>query len=235
VSDPGALLFARYAYPPNELGYCGPAGASTLLRADRPEEIARRARGFDGAWAYLVFLARALGRADPLDPAVVSAYWIGDSLPGGDFPDLLPFLRPRFAGQRGGTWESAAGRALPHHSFHVFEVYPWASLLRRSGNPSAVSVLDRCRIRTGTVVRVRESTATVTTRPLVWDGAVLAAGPPREETVSPLLGGLVPGDLVALHWDWVCDRITAEQAATIESLERRQLDVLFRKIVIPER
>ncbi|GIM94661.1 DUF6390 family protein [Paractinoplanes toevensis] len=234
MSNPGALLFARYAYPPNELGYCGPAGAAMLLRSDLPGEIARRARGFDGAWAYLVFLARALGRSDPLDPAVVSAYWIGDSLPGGEFPDLLPFLRPRFAGQRGGTWESAGGRALPHHSFHVFEVYPWASLLRRTGHPSAVSVLDRCRIRTGKVVRAGAATATVTTRPLVWDGASLTAGPPREETASLLLGGLAPGDLVALHWDWVCDRITAEQATTIEALEKRQLDALFRKSVVPE-
>jgi hypothetical protein len=232
VSDEGALLFARYAYPPNELGYCGPAGASALLNSDLPGEIARRARGFDGAWAYLEFLA---GAGDPLDPSVVSAYWLGDSLPDDDFPDLVPFLGSRFAGQRGGTWQSAGDRALPHHSFHVFEVYPWTELLRRTGNPSAVAVLDRCRIRTGRIVAVRAETATVTSRPLLWDGAALAAGAPREEEVAwsaggrSLLDGLVPGERVALHWDWICDRISAAQATRIERLEQRRLDVLFRQ------
>jgi hypothetical protein len=164
---------------------------------------------------------------------VVSAYWIGSSLNSSDFPDLLGFLRTRFVGQLGGTWQSAAGRAIPHHSFHVFEVYPWAVLLRRTGNPTAVSVLDRCRIRTGIVRDVRGSSATVTCRPLVWDGSVLAPGPARDEEVAwsagglSLLPGLSPGDRVALHWDWVCDVITAEQAATIEALEERQLRASF--------
>jgi len=72
MSDSGALLFARYAYPPNELGYCGPAGASALLRSDLPGEIARRARGFEGAWAYLSYLSGPLG--DPLSPAVVHTF-----------------------------------------------------------------------------------------------------------------------------------------------------------------
>ena len=230
MSDLGALLFARYAYPPNELGYCGPAGAAALLRSDLPEEIARRARGFEGAWAYLEYL----GRGDPLDPAVVEAYWIGnDLLDPPNFPDLLGFLGRRFVGQHGGTWESAEGRAVPHHSFHVFEVYPWAVLLRRTGNPTAVAVLDRCRIRTGKVVSVEGETARVTSRPLVWDGSALAPGPVREESVAwsaggrSLLAGLSPGDLVALHWDWVCDVLTEEQGGRIEALEERQLRASF--------
>jgi hypothetical protein len=230
VSVPGALLFARYAYPPNELGYCGPDGASALLRADVPDEIVRRARHFEGAWSYLEFIARSAGIADPLDEAVVEAYWIGnDLLDRVASEQLVTFLRDRFAGQVGGTWNDADARAIPHHSFHVFEVYPWAGLLRRTGNPAAVTVLDRCRIRSGVVRDVHGETATVASRPLVWDGGVLAAGPVCDEVVSwsvdglSLLPGLTPGDRVALHWDWICDVITAEQAACIESFEQRHL------------
>ncbi len=44
----GAQLFARYAYPPNELGYCGPNDAAPLLEhgfsGDADQEIAARAR-----------------------------------------------------------------------------------------------------------------------------------------------------------------------------------------------
>ena len=236
MSVRGALLFARYAYPPNELGYCGPEGAAALLRGDAPEEIARRARRFEGAWSYLEFIARAAGIADPLDEAVVQAYWVGNDLLGRVAPaELLPFLRARFAGQAGGTWHDAGTRAIAHHSFHVFEVYPWAAMLRRTGNPAAVSVLDRCRIRTGVVREVHGETATVRSRPLLLgDGApgpapLLVPGPARDEVVTwsagghSLLSGLRAGDRVALHWAWVCDVITAEQGERLESFERRQL------------
>ncbi len=233
MSVRGALLFARYAYPPNELGYCGPDGAAALLRGDAPEEIARRARQFSGAWSYLEFIARAAGVTDPLDEAVVQAYWLGNELLDRVAPhELLTFLRPRFAGQDGGTWHDADTRAVAHHSFHVFEVYPWAAMLRRTGNPAAVSVLDRCRIRTGVVRDVRGEAATVASRPLVLAGGVLAPGPPRDETVAwsvgglSLLPGLRPGDRVALHWDWVCDVITPEQGGRLDAFERRQLGVL---------
>jgi hypothetical protein len=240
VSVRGTLLFARYAYPPNQLGYCGPDGAGALLRGDAPDEIARRARHFEGAWSYLEFIARTAGLADPLDEAVVEAYWVGnellDRVPS---PDLVAFLRDRFAGQAGGTWADAAARALAHHSFHVFEVYPWSAILRRTGKPAAVSVLDRCRIRTGTVVAVRGQVATVQSRPLLWRDGVLAHGSKRREVVSwavdgrSLLPGLTPGDRVALHWDWVCDVITGEQADRLNACEHRQLALVSGRAAHP--
>lgn len=217
MSVAGALMFARYAYPPNELGYCGPPGARAMLRASA-DEIARRAREFDGAWAYLEFLAGIAGVDDPLDETVVEAYWVGNPLSDNGSPaNLVEFLRPRFAGQVGGTWTEAGSRAVAHHSFHVFEVYPWAALLRRTGNPTAASVLDRCRIRTGVVRAVRGESATVECRPLVWDGATLASGPPRAEQVRSLVPDLAAGERVTLHWDWVCDVITDDQADRIEA------------------
>ena len=227
---PGTLLFARYAYPPNELGYCGPDGAGALLRSEAPDEIGRRARQFEGAWPYLEFLARCAGITDPLDEAVVQAYWIGNGLLCRGAPeDLVAFLRDRFAGQAGGTWARAGGRAVAHHSFHVFEVYPWATLLRRTGNAAAVRVLDRCRIRTGVVCSVSGEDATVVCRPLVWTGSALVPGPERVERAAwsaagrSLLPGLSPGDRVALHWDWICDVVTAEQADYLAAYEERQL------------
>ena len=60
MSAEGALQFARYAYPPNELGYCGPEGAQAMLRPGAEDDIAARARRFDGAWVYLEVLAEAL-------------------------------------------------------------------------------------------------------------------------------------------------------------------------------
>ncbi|BCJ45912.1 hypothetical protein GCM10010168_56680 [Actinoplanes ianthinogenes] len=224
MSDAGAVLFARYAYPPNELGHCGPDGAAALLDAGAPDEIGRRARGFHGAWTYLEFIARAAGLDDPLDEAVVRAYWLGgellDRVPGAELAD---FLRARFG-------PVFAGPAVAHHAFQVFAVYPWLGLLRRTGHPSALTVLDRCRIRPGTVVAVDGEQAVVRCRPLVWDGGALAGGPVREERVSwsvggrALLAGLGVGDRVALHWDWVCDRISAGEAAGLVAYEKRMVN-----------
>ena len=149
----GAVLFARYAYPPNELGYCGPADAPGLLRAISrdgatdavdpvapaheadPVDLVERARDFDGAWVYLELLAEAAGVQDPLDPRVVEAYWVGNDLL--DRVDRARFerhIRARFDAQVAGRWRclevtTRAAHPCAHHSFHVFEVYPWVGLL----------------------------------------------------------------------------------------------------------
>ena len=80
----GALRFAAYAYPPNALGYCGPDASNQLLQqvaagVDNPD-LRRLARGFEGAWPYLELIAAANRVADPLDPRVVEAYWVGNTL-----------------------------------------------------------------------------------------------------------------------------------------------------------
>lgn len=229
MSRAGAVRFARYAYPPNELGYCGPEGAEAMLAPEAAAEIERRARKFEGAWSYLEYLAESVGRTDPLDVDVVDAYWVGSELldevdPAG----LVARLEARFRGQVGGTWRTASARASAHHSFQVFEVYPWAGLLREGRPPGpAVQVLDRCRIRVGEVTAVEGEQVTVSSRPLVWDGAVLHETGPVTETArwsvdgSSLIDVPAVGDTVALHWDWVCDVIGPEQARAITERESR--------------
>jgi len=232
MSADGAVMFARYAYPPNELGYCGPAGAGAMLDSGAVLEIERRARQFEGAWSYLELLARAAGTEDPLDSEVVEAYWIGNALLDAVEPSsLVAFLEERFLGQVGGTWRAASHRARAHHSFQVFEVYPWADLLRTAGDrPTgpAVNVLDRCRIRTGVVHEVAGEQVTVRSAPLQWQGGFLEVGPDILEPARWSVGGstLIPpprvGETVALHWDWVCEVLTSGQAERIARNELLQ-------------
>lgn len=222
----GAALFARYAFPPNELGYCGPDGAQVLLEqgleGSDGEEIARRARLFDGAWPYLEIIAAAAGLDDPLDSRVVEAYWIGNELLELVDPAACAAeLRSTFRGQvtsRLDTTDSAAA----HHSFHVFAVYPWVSMLGRGKDAAALSILEQCRIRWGTVTGVDGERATVVTEPLTVVNGALGFGAPRDESVrwsaggSSLVRDLVEGDLVSLHWDWVCDRLDADRVAALQ-------------------
>src|SRR6185369_454554 len=107
----GQALFARYAYPPNELGYCGPENTAI-------GELASHARDFDGAWPYLQAIADAAGSADPLDDEVVRNYWVGGPLLAKVDPEILLIrLRRAFAGQVTGLLASlpAADGVAPHH------------------------------------------------------------------------------------------------------------------------
>ena len=228
----GAVLFARYAYPPNALGYCGPDAAGELL--DLAEDgtdsagLRRLARGFEGAWPYLELIAHANGLPDPLARPVVEAYWIGNRLLDAVSPRLLHAsleerFRPRLAlGDFTALGaEAGAGGARPHHAFHVFGVYPWVGLLRGGRVDEPLHVLDRCRIRWGRVLEVTAGRALVASRPLSWDGAALGLGPEvAEEVRCPVTLSVGPeplrrGDWCSLHWDWVCERLPADAFATL--------------------
>ena len=71
----GAQLFARYAYPPNVLGYCGPADHLSLFEYGTSgvtdAGLVELAKAFAGAWPYLELIAGSTGIKDPLDRRVV--------------------------------------------------------------------------------------------------------------------------------------------------------------------
>jgi len=216
----GPSLFARFAFPPNALGYCGPADSIELFEASTAgadREIGVLARGFEGAWPYLELIAGASGIEDPLDARVVEAYWVGNDLLANGASRLAGSLDDRFRRRAGRRWEAIASAvpagAVPHHSYHVFGVYPWVGLLRSGRVEEPLEVLERCRIRWGTVLTVDDDRALISSRPLTWDGRRLALGRPWDEWVTWSSGGLSPiavpraGDIVAAHWDWVCDRL----------------------------
>lgn len=224
---PGHVTFGRFAYPPNELGYCGPAGVAA-------PDLAAHAREFDGAWPYLTAIADAAGIADPLDEEVVTAYWIGGPLLDEVDPGvLLAGLRHAFSGQVSGLLTALADNAgvLAHHSLHVFAVYPWVRFLDRDA-ATPVRVMESCRIRWGTVESVTGTDAVITSAPLTFAAGRLRLGDPRAERVrwhrdgTSLTEAPVPGDTVAAHWDWICGILTADQTAALDAATRSTLDVV---------
>jgi hypothetical protein len=234
---PGPLLFARFAYPPNALGYCGPGDPASLLgytsAGQSGPELVARAQQFAGAWPYLTLIGGSAGY-DPLDRAVVEAYWIGNRLLDRVAPQIFAaHLADRFAPRAGAGLADMATLALlgavPHHNFHVFAVYPWVGLLRAGrAAEEPLRVLDSCRVRWGTVQSIHNGQAEVLSRPVAWDGRSLHLGPPRTEqvlcsTVDGFLARPRPGDVVAMHWNWVCDvldprRLTALRTRTARIL-----------------
>ncbi len=229
----GHASFARYAYPPNELGYCGPTDPTVLLRADRVDDVRAHAQAFDGAWPYLQAIATA-GGADPLDEDVVGAYWIGGGLLDRVDPGvLLHRLRTAFGGQATGLLADVAEPrgVLAHHSFHVCVVYPWVRFLDRDP-VTPVRIMQNCRIRWGVVESVTGEHAVIRSRPLVYADGVLALGAPAADRVRWSRDGVAlsaaprPGDTVTAHWDWVCGTLTAGECAALTAATTATLDLV---------
>ncbi|MGX7677738.1 DUF6390 family protein [Jatrophihabitans sp. DSM 45814] len=247
----GHRMFAQYAYPPNRLGYCGPADSSGLLdiaagttdgsrsqsAADANPGIRELARAFDGAWIYLDIIGEATG-LDPLDPQVVEAYWIGnDLLEKIDPVRFVATVKSRFSSEIGAYWAGLDGNgppSVPHHGFQVFTIYPWVPLLGKG--ETALTVLDRCRIRWGQVEFVDDDHLVVSCQKLRWDGHELGLGPVEVERARwaeqgrSLISVPERGQWLALHWDWACAPLTEAQLHQLQRRTFAQLDTTNRAI-----
>jgi hypothetical protein len=242
---PGQRLFARYAYAPNHLGYCGPADAAALFELGcddaSPEgqppaaRLAPIAARFTGVWPYLAVLAELAGIGDPLDERVVRAYWTGGPLL--DTVDRTAF-GTRLLERIGATgaaryWthltKELVPEAAPTHAFHVFGVYPWSRLLTGGQPGHPLRVLDSCRIRWAQIVSAAGDHAVIRASSLTWDSRRLGLGSEHEETVRLADGGRGfvarprPGEWVAVHWGWISDRLTDTDLSYLRRWTDRQL------------
>jgi hypothetical protein len=236
----GAEMFARYAYAPNALGYCGPPLGATL-RDGSVDEVRRAATGFSGAWPYLRVLAGLTGIADPLDYRLVESYWLGGGVgadldPQDFFDALLAIIGP----QAGRYWShltaELASEAAGNHCFHVFGVYPWTRFLGRGMDDQPLSVLDNCRITPATVLSRAGDRVEVQCRKLIWDGRALTLSQPAARMLEVWADGYsaVPdvavGDEVAVHWGRLCGRLSQRQALALADSTDRQLRVTSQRL-----
>jgi hypothetical protein len=242
----GPVLFGRYAYGPNRLGYCGPDEPRALLEqtAAGVDDRALRhlARGFEGAWPYLELIAAANGIADPLDRSVVEAYWLGSRLTDEVRTTALhrsvqDRFRQRLSPE---SWRwleaSVAVGARPVHAFHVLDVLPRVGLLRGGPVDDVLRTIDSCRIRWGRVEAVLGDSLIVSAVPLELAGGKLRLAEPRVEMVSSwhdgagFVDGVTPGEMISIHWSWACDRLTPAQLRHLVAWTRLALRVANRGI-----
>lgn len=243
MSVEGAAAFARFAYPPNALGYCGPADAEGTLRVGADQgpvdeaAVLALARRFEGAWPYLELLAGDGG--DPLAVDVVDGYWLGNERSARIDPEAFSrHLHDRVGDRLGVPWESVAeaisAGGRPTHAFHVLSASPFVALARRGAVDQALRVIDGCRIAPGEVLAVEGGEATVRLEPLVWRAGTVRPGPAEERRVRVPAGGVIAGeplsagDRVAVHWDWVCDRLDGRRGDGLRAAHDEQLELVER-------
>jgi hypothetical protein len=241
IRPSGPVLFARYAFGPNRLGYCGAEAIDELFGEGSvggdDRALRELARSFEGAWPYLELIAEANGIADPLDRRVVEAYWLGSRLletvgSRAFATSLTDRFRPRL-GPDGWRWLSGKPGvgAVPVHAFHVLDVFPRVGLLRSGSTDRALEVMDSCRIRWGRVLEQDGDWLVVSVVPMVMAGGRLELGAAHAERVqawrdgATFVDGVQPGDVISIHWSWACDRLSASQLARLIAWTSREIAV----------
>ncbi len=236
----GIVLCSRYAFKPNELGYCGPDDSAGLfeltLKQKRSRGYEQLLGGFETLYPYLTFIARNIGARDPFDSRVVEAYWLGApasqrlSLDGfyDHFAEGLKLKKklPR------SVLEHLVGKipqgARPNHNFHVLNVFTRTGHLSQ---PHTLETMDQCRISWGIVQSVdhHKGEAVILRQKLESvDGRLKLAEACTEIVKYIWQGGtftadLQSGDTVSCHWNWLCARLAPLEAAWIK---RSTLDAI---------
>lgn len=234
----GLSLACRFSYPPNSLSLCGPDKQHDLAWYAATQQPDRGAieilRQFATLYPYLCLIAGENGLKDPFDRRVVEAYWIGNALLGNistnrfvhHLTDTLALQNQEQRKNLERLLENVACGGLPHHAFHVLNVY------RRTGHvpiPHTVETMDACLVNWGTVTAISRESIMVKTKPLVQQGDLLRFGNPLERTLflqgSPdqVAEKLHIGDAVSYHWGYFCQKLTARQLNNLRTFTNRAL------------
>lgn len=210
----GLWRCARYAFAPNYLKYCGPdknqelKGYISHKQADLG--LKNLLDDFAAMHPYLKLIARENGISDEFDDRVVSAYWLGNQLL--DKVTMKGFFehtKKRLPVKELKWFEAKLQPgAKPNHAFHVL------NFITRTGHRAVshtVESMDHCRISAGQVT----GKLTVKTDRLVYRAGKLKLVP-ATKTVKDLVNDFTPGDWVTLHWDWVCEKISPQEAKRLD-------------------
>ena len=234
MNSRGVLTCARYAFAPNYYKYCGPDTNRKIkdyLREGVSDPgLSQYLSEFVVLYPYLKLIAQENGIADPYDPRVVEAYWIGNSfldrVKVGSFVDHLHFgqrLKDKIPSKKL-KWviEKVPRGGKVHHSFHVFSVFT------RTGHHTVdhtLDTMDQCRIGWGKIIKssklkAQNSKIKIKTQKMAYeDGKLkLKNGIIREINLpvgNKMSKKLKPGDWVSYHWGFVCDKISQEQAKSL--------------------
>jgi hypothetical protein len=109
------------------------------------------------------------------------------------------------------------------------------------GRPEALHVVDSCRIGWGSVTQVDDASLVVATRHHEYDAGVLWLTPERVEAISwnldddTFIEEVSLGEHVAIHWDFACDTLTADEVDQLEKWTMWQLAAMAPRLAAQHR
>ena len=230
----GTIKFARYAFMPNKLGYCGGDDNRTLFEYCAAKHtdpgLVIILQKFEAAYPYLRLIASCNHISDPFDTRVVEAYWLGNKLlEQVDLHQFYDSLRDRFAKRlKPKTLDYLLSKprlgARPFHNFHVFDVHSRTGTLDHS-----LDTMESCRISWGRVKEMKTTHLIVEYQPLVLECGKLKLGDLKDKRVLRQIDGTgfitncQVGDFVSFHWGWACEILSPRQVQNLESYTKYHL------------
>ena len=240
----GAILAARYAFMPNKLRYCGGDSNNEVFNYVAEDYsdggLNELLEEFATMFPYLRLIADSSRIPDPLDARVVEAYWIGnDLLKNVDMKNFYRYmvdeqeLKKKFKPK---LLEKVFGKiplgAKPHHSWHVFNIP------KRTGHypvEHTIETMDKCRIGWGKIKEIKNESSSLVSKvvveyePLEVVNDVVVLGKMVDREVWAGFDGKSfiktpqKGDLVSIHWDFICDLLTEDQVANLRKWTKYNL------------
>ncbi len=221
MSMQGVLACAQYAFPPNNLQYCGPLKAATMhdyLSVDHAEpELRDILEQFETLYPYLACIAEANNIPDPFDIRVIEAYWIGnDLLKNVSMKQIYSHYTerlhlPKRLKQQELKWlfGKIQKGAQAHHTYHVLNVFT------RTGHHTVqhtVESIDNCRIGWGKVLSSDVHAVIVEYQPIVYtDGVLSLSAPIVRQIYQPFDRTLKKDYWVSFHWGVLCGVLNKRQ------------------------
>lgn len=217
----GLWRCAKYAFSPNKLKYCGPDKnqelAGYLKTKISDQGLKEMLNDFRAMQPYLKLIAKENGIKDEFDEQVVEAYWLGNELL--ETVSLKSFFNhalPRLTKKDLQWFEVKLPQgAKPNHNFHVFNFWKRTGHLARL---HTIETMDACRISWGEILQNNQFSIfnfQIKTDKLIYINKKLTFKS-AIKTVQSLDNQYKPGDLVTIHWSWVCEKISEKQKENLE-------------------
>lgn len=226
-------LAARFALPPNSLGYCGKNTAPERLKncvihgecGQIPDELSK----FIVLNPYLETLAKALN-TDKFSYLLIEAYCLGNDelkkIKQGDYHLLLE----AFTKQGVPEWlveelkNDVPKNFIPFHLFQVLHV----GVGRASGSvPFNLETINNCMVRWGEVIKVDSGQLTVDLNSLIRKKKYkLTTIQDKFDYREDFLPGVKAGDIVAVHWKQAVKILTKEEVKNLDYWTREVLKTI---------
>lgn len=244
-STKGILQCGRYAFMPNYFSYCGPDKNKNLFEYCAAEyyepNLNQILSEFEVMFPYLRLIARTNKIKDEFSPEVVEAYWLGNSLTEGV---EIKSLYRHFTEDKNlksklskNTIEKVLGyipaRTKPHHNFHVMNIWLRAG---KKNIKHTLESINECRISWGKVKEIKKSSVIVDYQSLMIkdDKLILSEGVEREVLTQFEDKGFVKdlkvGEIVTIHWGWVCEKINQNQLKNLQKYTLESLKIFNHQV-----
>lgn len=228
----GIELQAKYSFPPNLLGYCGPRSFCSIYDLYKKGEIdiwdlKKELEKFFIPMSYLTLIANS-NKKESFDYEVVEAFWIGNSLLKNISHESIKELIEKDLVNYGLKKNRAIKLAnnlpkglLPNHLFHVLYIqFITEKVKKHLGN------FDRCRIGWGKIRRTGDKYLTLEYNGLRKRKGEYYIGKGSKKVRKSFVKNPAIRDFVSTHWNNAIQKLTNRQVKNLEYYTNWNLNIL---------